>query len=121
MAEFPLEPQLSKMLITAADLACAEEILTIVAMLSVEQPFYRPKEKQAQADAKKAKFFQAEGDHLMLLAIYEAWKNAKFSNPSAAPRGHRPRPEPLLGRRRGDAAAAGPLLGRRRGDAAAAA
>mmetsp|Transcript_20751 Transcript_20751/g.65269 ORF Transcript_20751/g.65269 Transcript_20751/m.65269 type:complete len:930 (+) Transcript_20751:579-3368(+) len=81
MAEFPLEPQLSKMLITAADLACAEEILTIVAMLSVEQPFYRPKEKQAQADAKKAKFFQAEGDHLMLLAIYEAWKNAKFSNP----------------------------------------
>ena len=55
MAEFPLEPQLSKMLITAADLRCAEEILTVVAMLSVEQPFYRPKEKQAQADAKKAK------------------------------------------------------------------
>jgi ATP-dependent RNA helicase DHX8/PRP22 len=81
MAEFPLEPQLSKMLITAADLRCAEEILTVVAMLSVEQPFYRPKEKQAQADAKKAKFFQSEGDHLMLLAIYEAWKNAKFSNP----------------------------------------
>ena len=27
MAEFPLEPQLSKMLITAADLRCAEEIL----------------------------------------------------------------------------------------------
>mgnify|MGYP001190028272 CR=1 FL=1 len=44
-----LEPQLSKMLITAADLACSEEILTVVAMLSVEQPFYRPKEKQAQA------------------------------------------------------------------------
>ncbi|CAH0380214.1 unnamed protein product [Pelagomonas calceolata] len=81
MAEFPLEPQLSKMLITAADLRCAEEILTVVAMLSVEQPFYRPKEKQAQADAKKAKFFQSEGDHLMLLAVYEAWKNAKFSNP----------------------------------------
>jgi hypothetical protein len=27
-------------------------------MLSVEQIFYRPKEKQAQADMKKAKFFQ---------------------------------------------------------------
>ena len=134
-------------------------------MLSVEQPFYRPKEKQAQADAKKAKrvfrvccfllrvdgvrercrravastpgrhlapmacwwnacastpstrrpctpsssrrvathththapsprharhrrdtfprrFFQSEGDHLMLLAVYEAWKM-----PSSATRG----------------------------------
>ena len=34
-----------------------------------------------QADQKKAKFFQAEGDHLTLLAVYEAWKAAKFSNP----------------------------------------
>ena len=81
MAEFPLEPQLSKMLIAAADLGCAEEVLSVVAMLSVEQPFYRPKEKQAQADAKKAKFFQPEGDHLMLLAVYDAWKRANFSNP----------------------------------------
>ena len=48
MAEFPLEPQLSKMLIISVELGCAEEILTIVSMLSVENPFYRPKEKQAQ-------------------------------------------------------------------------
>ncbi|CAM9121225.1 unnamed protein product [Choristocarpus tenellus] len=89
--EFPLEPQLSKMLITSVELGCAEEILTIVAMLSVENPFYRPKDKQAQADMKKAKFYQPEacaciikigpGDHLTLLAVYEAWKNSKFSNP----------------------------------------
>ena len=41
MAEFPLEPCLSKMLIFSAELGCSEEILTIVAMLSVENPFYR--------------------------------------------------------------------------------
>lgn len=41
----------------------------------------RPKEKQAQADQKKAKFHQPEGDHLTLLAVYEAWKASKFSNP----------------------------------------
>lgn len=81
MAEFPLEPSLSKMLIISSDVGCAEEVLTIVAMLSVENPFYRPKEKATQADAKKAKFFQAEGDHLTLLAVYEAWKVSKFSNP----------------------------------------
>ena len=81
MAEFPLEPNLSKMLIMSHELGCSDEILTIVAMLSVENPFYRPKEKAAQADAKKAKFNQADGDHLTLLAIYEAWKASKFSNP----------------------------------------
>ena len=46
--------------VCSVELGCAEEILTIVAMLSVENPFYRPKEKQAQADMKKAKFFQPE-------------------------------------------------------------
>lgn len=34
-----------------------------------------------QADQKRAKFFQAEGDHITLLAVYEAWKANKFSNP----------------------------------------
>ncbi|MPC37922.1 ATP-dependent RNA helicase DHX8 [Portunus trituberculatus] len=40
----------------------------------------QPKEKQALADQKKAKFNQAEGDHLTLLAVYNSWKNNKFSN-----------------------------------------
>lgn len=43
MAEFPMEPQLSKMLIMSVHLACSEEILTIVSMLSVQNVFYRPK------------------------------------------------------------------------------
>ncbi len=81
MAEFPLEPNLSKMLILSVDLGCSEEILTITAMLSVESPFYRPKDKQAQADMRKAKFHQAEGDHLTLLAVYQGWEAAKFSSP----------------------------------------
>ena len=35
----------------------------------------------AQADQRKAKFFQAEGDHLTLLAVYEAWKASNYSKP----------------------------------------
>ncbi|KAF1794410.1 P-loop containing nucleoside triphosphate hydrolase [Phytophthora cactorum] len=81
MAEFPVEPKNAKVLLTSVVLGCAEEILTIVAMLSVESVFFRPKEKLAQADQKKAKFHQPEGDHLTLLAVYEAWANSKFSNP----------------------------------------
>lgn len=53
----------------------------MVAMLSVDGVFYRPKEKQAQADQKKAKFHQPEGDHLTLLCVYNAYKQNKFSNP----------------------------------------
>ena len=81
MAEFPLEPNLSKMLIQSVHLGCSDEILTIVSMLSVQNVFYRPREKQVQADQKKAKFHQVEGDHLTLLQVYNSWKNNKFSNP----------------------------------------
>lgn len=80
MAEFPLSPQLGKLLIMSVHLACSDEILTIVSMLSVQNVFYRPKDKQNMADQKKAKFNQAEGDHLTLLAVYNSWKNSKFSS-----------------------------------------
>lgn len=81
MSQFPLDPMVSKMLLASVDLGCSEEILTIVAMLSVTSIFYRPKEKQGAADQKKAKFHQPEGDHLTALAVYEAWKRNRFSNP----------------------------------------
>ncbi|KAL0698099.1 hypothetical protein Bca4012_054221 [Brassica carinata] len=81
MAEFPLEPPLSKMLLASVDLGCSDEILTIIAMIQTGNMFYRPREKQAQADQKRAKFFQPEGDHLTLLAVYEAWKARNFSGP----------------------------------------
>ncbi|KAI4331175.1 hypothetical protein MLD38_029385 [Melastoma candidum] len=81
MAEFPLEPPLSKMLLASVDLGCSDEILTIIAMIQTGNIFYRPREKQAQADQRRAKFFQPEGDHLTLLAVYEAWKAKNFSGP----------------------------------------
>ena len=79
MAEFPLDPPLSKSLIASVDLGCSEEMLTIIAMLSAQNIFYRPREKQAAADAKKARFHSPEGDHLTLLAVYEGWKGYNFA------------------------------------------
>ncbi|CAJ1850627.1 unnamed protein product [Sphenostylis stenocarpa] len=81
MAEFPLDPPLSKMLLASVDLGCSDEILTIIAMIQTGNIFYRPREKQGQADQKRAKFFQPEGDHLTLLAVYDAWKSKNFSGP----------------------------------------
>lgn len=81
MAAFPLEPPLSKMLLASVDLGCRDEILTIVSMQVTGNVFCRPREKQAQADLKRTKFFQSEGDHLTLLAVYEAAKARNFSRP----------------------------------------
>ncbi|TGO50114.1 hypothetical protein BOTNAR_0405g00040 [Botryotinia narcissicola] len=81
MADFPMEPSLSKVLIAAVDLGCSDELLSIVAMISIPTIFYRPKEKQAQADQKKAKFHDPHGDHLTLLNVYNSWKQNKFASP----------------------------------------
>lgn len=81
MADFPMEPSLAKVLIASVDMGCSDEILSIVAMLSLPNVFYRPKEKQAQADQKRAKFFDSTGDHITLLAVYNGWKQAAYSSP----------------------------------------
>lgn len=79
MAEFPMEPNLSKMLLTSVDLKCSDEIITIVSMLSVQNIFYRPQDKQALSDQKKHKFNQPEGDHITYLQVYRSWSNNRFS------------------------------------------
>ncbi|KAA6399795.1 MAG: putative ATP-dependent RNA helicase DHX8 [Streblomastix strix] len=74
MAEFPLEPPLAKMLLESEQLGCSEEILTITAMLSVENIFYRPSDKVDEADKSKAKLVRPEGDHITLLYIYNKYE-----------------------------------------------
>ncbi|KAH7263056.1 P-loop containing nucleoside triphosphate hydrolase protein [Fusarium tricinctum] len=81
MADFPMEPSLAKVLIAAVDLDCAEEVLSIVSMLNISTVFYRPKEKQSQADQKKAKFHDPHGDHLTFLNVYNSWKTSGYSSP----------------------------------------
>jgi len=75
MADFPLDPQLAKMLLYAPQLGCSNEVLSIVAMLSAPSPYMRPRESQKQADDAKARFNHVDGDHLGLLNTYHAWKN----------------------------------------------
>jgi len=75
MAEFPLDPQLAKMIIASQQYNCSNEILTITAMLSVPNCFVRPKEAQKAADEAKARFSHADGDHLTLLNVYHAYKS----------------------------------------------
>mmetsp|Transcript_30490 Transcript_30490/g.85369 ORF Transcript_30490/g.85369 Transcript_30490/m.85369 type:complete len:919 (+) Transcript_30490:88-2844(+) len=78
MAEFPLDPSLSKMLLASPKYKCSNEALTIAAMLSVPNCFMRPRERANEADARKAEFAHVDGDHLSLLNVYHAWlKNGR--------------------------------------------
>ncbi|KAI5705833.1 hypothetical protein M8J75_002206 [Diaphorina citri] len=74
MAEFPLDPQLAKLLIASCPHNCSNEILSITAMLSVPQCFTRPNEAKKAADDAKMRFAHIDGDHLTLLNVYHAFK-----------------------------------------------
>uniref|UniRef100_A0A4W5KBJ9 RNA helicase n=1 Tax=Hucho hucho TaxID=62062 RepID=A0A4W5KBJ9_9TELE len=74
MAEFPLDPQLAKMVIASCEFNCSNEILSITAMLSVPQCFVRPTEAKKAADESKMRFAHIDGDHLTLLNVYHAFK-----------------------------------------------
>lgn len=75
MAEFPLDPPLAKLLLAASALGCGDEALTVVAMLSVPPPFFRPPDRADESDAAREKFFVAESDHLTYLHVYEQWSS----------------------------------------------
>lgn len=72
MARLPLDPIYSKALIVANQFNCLEEMLIIVALLSVESIYYFPREKLEESRTAFRNFSIPEGDHLTLLNIYRA-------------------------------------------------
>lgn len=78
-SQFPLDPMLAVMLIGSPAYSCSEEILTIVAMLSVPNVFVRPALARKRADEAKLSFAQADGDHLTLINVYEAFISPEAS------------------------------------------
>ena len=80
MAEFPTDPMIAKMLLSSGEFGCSEEILTIAAMLQIQNIFVSPSKQKAAADNAKRKFSVYEGDHITLLNIYEAFLKYKKSS-----------------------------------------
>ncbi|KAF7456346.1 Pre-mRNA-splicing factor ATP-dependent RNA helicase PRP16 [Cryptosporidium felis] len=77
MARFPLDPPLSKVLLTASRLECLIEVVVVVAMLSVQSVFFRPKDRIEESEAAREKFSVPESDHLTLLNVFVQWKRHK--------------------------------------------
>ncbi|TFK19618.1 pre-mRNA-splicing factor ATP-dependent RNA helicase PRP43 [Coprinopsis marcescibilis] len=74
MADFPLDPQLAKMLIVSPEFRCSNEILTITAMMSVPNIWLRPPNQRREADAAKARLTVPDGDQLTLLNVYNEYR-----------------------------------------------
>ena len=74
MAEMPIHPTLSKMLLSSGQFECSQEIAVIVSMLQVENIFLKPPGQASKARIAKRNFEVAEGDHLTLLNVFNAYK-----------------------------------------------
>ncbi|KAF2828976.1 P-loop containing nucleoside triphosphate hydrolase protein [Ophiobolus disseminans] len=82
MAELPLEPMLARTLLCAATPAfsCLDEMLSIAAMLTLQgNAFVSHDGGKKQLDAARRKFAVAEGDHLTLYNVYEAFVKSGMS------------------------------------------
>ncbi|CAM9175049.1 unnamed protein product [Chrysoparadoxa australica] len=90
MAEFPLDPMLSKAVLAGEKYDCVSEVVTICSMLSCGNTvFYRPKDKArdstrlllaVHADNAKQNFSRGGGgDHLALMRVYNEWVDTNYS------------------------------------------
>uniref|UniRef100_A0A2K6G1P8 RNA helicase n=1 Tax=Propithecus coquereli TaxID=379532 RepID=A0A2K6G1P8_PROCO len=73
IAEFPLNPMFAKMLLESGNFGCSQEILSIAAMMQIQNIFVVPSNQKSQAIRVHRKFAVEEGDHLTMLNVYEAF------------------------------------------------
>ncbi|KAJ3218005.1 hypothetical protein HDU67_006905 [Dinochytrium kinnereticum] len=80
MAEFPIDPMLSKSLIASETYQCSEEVVSIIAMLTAGNGiFFKPKNEAVQAEQARRNFFRPGGDHISLLSVWNQYVETNFS------------------------------------------
>ncbi|MDO5080897.1 ATP-dependent RNA helicase HrpA [Buchananella hordeovulneris] len=70
LASLPIDPRLARMLLAAAELGCAAEVLVIVAALSMQDVRERPAERAAEADAAHRRFTNPHSDFLTYVTLW---------------------------------------------------
>ncbi|MDO6447306.1 ATP-dependent RNA helicase HrpA [Colwellia sp. 1_MG-2023] len=70
LAKFPVDPRLAKMVLTAIELGCIEQIFIIVAALSIQDPRERPFEKQQASDEQHNRFKDKQSDFISFLNLW---------------------------------------------------
>ncbi|WZZ24834.1 hypothetical protein YC2023_008235 [Brassica napus] len=80
VAELPLDPMISKMILASNELCCSDEIITIAAVLSIQSVWVIARGVQKEQDEAKLRFAAAEGDHVTFLNVYKGFLESKKSS-----------------------------------------
>ncbi|CAG36936.1 ATP-dependent RNA helicase HrpA [Desulfotalea psychrophila] len=73
MADLPIDPCISRILIEASSNSCLRETMIIAAALSVQDPRIRPAEKEKEADQVHQRFAHKHSDFMALLNIWNSF------------------------------------------------
>ncbi|GGC60009.1 ATP-dependent RNA helicase HrpA [Hoyosella rhizosphaerae] len=71
LAQLPVDPRMGRMLVEAHNQGCLNEVLTIVAGLSIQDVRERPSEHQQHADELHRRFTESKSDFLAYLELWE--------------------------------------------------
>lgn len=71
LAQLPVDPRLGRMVLAAREGGCLQEILILVAALSVQDPRERPFQDRQKADAHHRQWLRDGSEFLALLAVWE--------------------------------------------------
>ncbi|MBU4263086.1 MAG: ATP-dependent RNA helicase HrpA [Proteobacteria bacterium] len=73
MAGLPLDPRISRMIISSRENGCLREVVIIAAALSIQDPRIRPTENAQQADAAHERFRSERSDFLSYLQLWDLY------------------------------------------------
>ena len=84
MAKLPLDPRLSRMLISAHQEGCIKAVAVIAAALSIQDPRERPVDDADKADQAHAVFADSASDFITLLNIWKKYHETLAEEKTAA-------------------------------------
>jgi ATP-dependent helicase HrpA len=70
LAQLPVDPRLARMVLESDRLSCVEEVIVIVAALSIQDPRIRPADERAKADQLHARFKDEQSDFVTFLNLW---------------------------------------------------
>ncbi|NQU12235.1 DUF3418 domain-containing protein, partial [bacterium] len=76
LAQFPLDPQIGRMILQARDEQVVSEVLVLAAVLTIQDPRERPLDNLAAADAAHAPWRDPRSDFFGFLRLWNAWQQA---------------------------------------------
>ncbi len=71
LARLPVDPRFGRMVLAAAELGCAREVMVLAAAMSLQDPRERPAEHQEAAAEHHARFADPSSDFISLLNLWE--------------------------------------------------